>query len=185
MQIPPLDKTRPWSPSETHCLNVTTPILGTEYTPNDRVLIKWHLFSKCVNLTNLVRNFTLSLHNDPEVSGFVKPSYKSLYDELIASNVNSLQYLWTVPFIRSDKVQNMSLFYIHVVTSSFVEYENHAIKPFGVTGPFGIEEVAAKFPKTWYMPQNTHTITEYQTSSTTPTSAETESEPSAKTLIKQ
>ncbi|CAG8684586.1 3800_t:CDS:1, partial [Ambispora leptoticha] len=168
-------KTKPWSQNETPCLNVTTPIPRTDYTPNDRVLIKWHLFSKCVNLTNVISNFTISIHNDPVVTGFVKPTYKSLYDELIA-NVNSFQYLWTVPFIHSEKVENMSLFYIHIVTSSALEYENHAVKPFGVAGPFGIEEVAAKFPKTWYMPQKT---TAYHTSVSNPTFTKTESEVSS------
>ncbi|CAG8557220.1 16818_t:CDS:1 [Cetraspora pellucida] len=113
-------------------------------------------FDKDELMKIMFKSFTIVLYNNPKQVGMVSiPRIKFDYSSVITNNTNSSPYLWVVPFIKSDSIKNIELYFIRVSSSSIVNEMEGEFS--GVVGPFGINSEAARFPKTLFAPTPTKT----------------------------
>ncbi|CAG8519085.1 5724_t:CDS:1 [Acaulospora colombiana] len=157
----PLNIRAPWTPEDFYCINILTPPPNTILVPYYRVYIRWVKDSDCHPTSNLT-DFLITLYYDPKSFGSSlvtygsEPKITSKWSQPIASNVESDEFLWTVPLIKSDNefgenvIKNSSLFYIRIETNAMVD--EHMRTVFGVTGPLTIWDTPGKENKTLFAP---------------------------------
>ncbi|CAG8524059.1 8416_t:CDS:2, partial [Scutellospora calospora] len=107
-------------------------------------------------MKSMFASFKLTLYNNPRQVGIdMMPRIKSDYSSVITNNTTPSSYLWVVPFIKSDNIKDIELYFIRVSSLSIVNGKQGEFS--GVIGPFGINSEAAKFPKTLFAPIPTKT----------------------------
>ncbi|CAG8624275.1 3575_t:CDS:1 [Racocetra fulgida] len=132
-------------------LETSTPTLTTLTTLTNK-----KTFDKDEVMHNIFKSFTIILYNNPKQVGMVSiPRIKFDYSSIITNNTKSSPYLWVVPFIKSDSIKNIELYFIRVSSLSIVNEMQSEFS--GVVGPFGINSEAARFPKTLFAPTPTKT----------------------------
>ncbi|CAG8522844.1 9024_t:CDS:1 [Acaulospora colombiana] len=139
-------------------------------------------------LNKMFRTFTITLYSNPRSVGqIVSPKVKFDHNFVIDQSATN-PYLWVVPYLTDKKIENMEAFYVRVVgylnkggneTSRVDKRENYSSRRdgntkgqesfvvdkktseygySGVTGPFSINPIAAKFPRTLYPTCTTSSI---------------------------
>ncbi|CAG8814398.1 35687_t:CDS:1, partial [Racocetra persica] len=147
-----LDIHVPWSRNEIFCINVTTPPPKIVLFPYYNVYIRWKKVPEC-NTNTPLTNFQITLYNNPKISGsFEKPKVKHDWSNKIASDVTEDYYLWNVPLLYRDLVENFSIFYIRIESETIVNSGMYIA--FGMAGPFTILQNPDKENKTLFAEAN-------------------------------